>query len=129
MRTFSYKASFKAGLSAVLAVCGLQAFNSFGCYDHSFAKFAESLGFIAAPMLPAIIPLLTSKPIRSVGASMLFTPWLAFAYYTDCGRPYEGGGASMIYVAVVLWGFPSALVGAMLTVPVARELGWEQNAA
>ena len=31
-------------------------------------------------------------PLRAVGACLLFAPWLVFAYYTDCVRPYQGGG-------------------------------------
>ena len=54
---------------------------------------------------------------------LLFAPWLVFAYYTDCVRPYQGGGASMIYVAVLLWGTPCAIVGALLTGPVMRLFG------
>jgi len=55
--------------------------------------------------------------------SSVRTVALFLAYYTDCVRPYSGGGASMIYIAVLFWGTPSSLVGALVTGPVMRVLG------
>jgi hypothetical protein len=112
------------GVVAIALVVALQAFNSFGCYDHTLLTFVQALGiFLLVPLLPAFISLLTANPLRAVGACMLFAPWLVLAYYTDCVRPYQGGGASMIYVAVLLWGTPCAIVGALLTGPVMRLFG------
>ncbi len=112
------------GIAAIASVIALQAFNSFGCYDHTLAMFATSVGmFLMVPLLPAFVSLLTANPLRAVGACVLFAPWLVFAYYTDCVGPYQGGGASMVYVAVLLWGTPCAIVGALLTGPVMRLSG------
>lgn len=112
------------GIAAIALVIALQAFNSVGCYDHTLPTFLLVLGtFLLVPLLPALISLFTANPLRAVGACLLFAPWLAFAYYTDCVRPYQGGGASMIYIAVLLWGTPCAIVGALLTGPVTRLLG------
>ena len=83
--------------------------------------------FIAVPMLPAIISLKTKNPLRAVGGSLLFAPWLVFAYYTDCVRPYAGGGASMIYLAVIFWGLLSAAIGTALTGPVLTLFGVSVN--
>ena len=103
------------GAIGVALVILAQAFNSFTCYKHDLGKFLEALGFVAFPMLPGIVSLFTKSPYRALGASVLFLPWLLYAYHVDCGSPYQGGGASMIYVAVVLWGFPCALVGALIS--------------
>lgn len=111
------------GLLAIAVVAGLQAFNSVACYQHDLGTYLKTLGFIAIPMLPAFVGLLTSNPLRAVGASAFFAPWLMLAYYTDCVRPYIGGGASMIYVAVVLWGLPTAAVGAILSGTLFNWLG------
>jgi hypothetical protein len=100
---------------AIGIVAIMQAINSFGCYKHDLLTYTKTLGFIAIPMLPALVGLLTANPLRAVGASALFAPWLALAYYTDCVRPYTGGGASMIYVVVVMFGFATALLGAALS--------------
>jgi hypothetical protein len=56
---------------------------------------------------------------------MLFAPWLLLAYYTDCVRPYSGGGASMIYVAVFMWGTVTSLIGALITSSVTKGAGIE----
>ena len=120
----SRKHAFITGVAAIAAVIALQAFNSVGCYDHTLVMFATTLGmFVLVPLLPAAISLFSANPLRAVGACLLFAPWLVFAYYTDCIRPYQGGGASMVYVAVLFWGTPCAIIGAVLTGPVMRLLG------
>jgi len=112
------------GLVAILGVVGLQAFNSFACYRHGMAEFLSALGmFFLIPLLPPIIALATANPLRAIGGCLLFAPWLALAYYTDCVRPYTGGGASMIYVAVLFWGTPSSILGVFVTGPITRMLG------
>jgi hypothetical protein len=63
--------------------------------------------------------------LRAVGACVLFAPWLMLAYYTDCVQPYTGGGASMIYVAVLIWGTVTSLLGALITHFVTRRAGIE----
>ncbi len=109
------------GISAIVGVVAIQTFNSIACYNHDLQLFLTTLGtFLLIPLLPAIISLATSNPLRAVGACLLFAPWLLLAYYTDCVRPYTGGGASMIYVAVLLWGTPSSIVGALMSGPVMR---------
>ena len=114
------------GISAIAAVLILQAILSFGCYDHGLVDFvAATVFFLGIPLLPAIICLTRSNPLCSLGASMLLAPWLLLAFYTDCVRPYQGGGASMIYVAVLLWGTVSSLVGAALTGFVTKRMGIE----
>lgn len=112
------------GISAVAAVLAQQAFNSFSCYDHSLLDYLRAVGvFLFLPLLPALVSLLTANPLRAVGACLLLSPWLWFAYYTDCVAPYAGGGASLIYVAVLLWGTPCALLGALMTGPILRLAG------
>jgi len=121
----SRRASLTAGITAVVLVCLLQAFNSFACYKHGVIQYLEVLAiFVALPMAPALVALGTKHPIRAVGGALLFAPWLGLAYYADCIQPYTGGGASMIYVAVVLWGAPSCLVGVWLMGPIGRALGF-----
>lgn len=125
MRPLSRRTSRYAGGAAIALVCLLQAFNSFACYRQGVLEYLAVLAiFVGIPMAPAILALKSQHPLRAVGGALLFAPWLGLAYYADCVRPYTGGGASMIYVAVVLWGLPSCLVGVWLTVPVARLLGF-----
>lgn len=124
--TLSRSRAFLFGIGSICAVLMLHAINSFGCYKHDFGTFLETTAmFLGAPFLPALVSLAFPNPLRTVGACALLAPWLLLAYYTDCIRPYSGGGASMIYVAVLLWGTPSAIVGALITGPVIRGLGIE----
>jgi len=114
------------GVAAIGAVLLLQAFNSFACYDHDLAAFLMTTSmFVVIPLLPAIVSLALPNPLRAVGACVLFAPWLLLAYYTDCVRPYTGGGASMIYVAVFMWGTVTSLIGALITGSVTKGAGIE----
>ena len=120
----SRKLAVAIGIAALAAILAQQAFNSFSCYGHSLTSFLAAVGiFLVVPLLPALISLVTANPLRAVGACLLLSPWLGLAYYTDCVKPYTGGGASMIYVAILLWGTPCAVVGALLTGPLLRLVG------
>lgn len=114
------------GVAAIVVVLLLQALNSFGCYGHDFSTFlAVSFSFVGIPLLPALISLALRNPLRTVGACALFAPWLLLAYYTDCVRPYSGGGASMIYIAVLFWGTLTSSVGALITNEITKGMGIE----
>lgn len=113
--TISRSAASRAGVLAIIAVIGLQTFNCVACYHQNISGYLEGmLIFVAPALVIAAIALLSSNPLRAVSACVFFAPWLMFAYYTDCVAPYAGGGASMIYVVVLLWGVPSALIGALV---------------
>lgn len=119
--TFTRKQAVLIGLAAIASVVLLQAFSSATCYEHDLASFLQTSGFFLGPaLLIAGVCLLTANPLRAVGSCLLFAPWLVFAYYTDCIRPYEGGGASMVYVLVLLQCTPCALLGALVTGPLMR---------
>lgn len=106
-------------------VVALHTFNAVACYDLDFASFVSTARMFVLPgLVPALLALLIGRPFAAIGACSLLAPWLVLAYYTDCVRPYTGGGASMIYVVVLFWGLPSAIVGAVLGRPVAHRLGF-----
>src|ERR1700722_146489 len=122
----SRSVAFRAGVLAIIAVIGLQTFNGAVCYHQNVSSYLEALLIFVSPALViAAIALLTGNPLRAVGACVFFAPWLILAYYTDCVAPYSGGGASMIYVVVLLWGVPSALIGALVSGPLFKVLGIE----
>jgi hypothetical protein len=116
------------GAASILCVIALQLFNSFACYEHNIGQALGALAFVAVPMARALVSLALPNPLRAVGACLGLAPWLALAYVTDCVLPYSGGGASMIYVAVVLWGTPCAVIGALLAGPITRRFGIEVHA-
>ena len=117
----------------LLRRCALPQAKTFEGYDWSAVSWPPGtgredllgLGFVAIPLVPALLALPSANPVRAVGACLLFAPWLAYAYYIDCIRPYTGGGASMVYVLVVMGGLPSSIIGALATGPVMRLLGIE----
>ena len=114
------------GIAAIVGILLLQAFISFSCYEHDLLDYLLAVGlFLLPPLLPALLSLLRANPLGAVGACALLAPWLIYAYYFDCIRPYSGGGASMIYIAVLLYGTPCAILGALITPWLAKKMGIE----
>lgn len=112
------------GIAAIIGVLLLQAFIGFGCYRQDFAMFFMGvMWFLAIPLLPAVLSLLRTNPLGAIGACLFIVPWMLFAYYVDCVKPYAGGGASLAYVTVLLYGTPGSIIGALLTPWLTRKLG------
>jgi hypothetical protein len=112
------------GASFILGVVALQSFNGVACYHQGPKDFVIAfLAFVAPAVLIATVAVFTANPLRAAFASAFFAPRLATAYYTDCVAVYHGGGASMVYVIVLLWGVPSAVLGALIAGPILRRFG------
>ena len=122
MKTIPKAAALRAGLLATTFIVGLQLFNGFACYSLSLGYHLAALGLVVFAFLPGLASLLTKNPLRAVGAALLFAPWLALAYYTDCVLPPKGPASSMSYLVVVVYGLPSAAIGALVTSPLLRLL-------
>jgi hypothetical protein len=123
MTTVTRSSALRIGLLGVAAVLALELFNGSTCYKHNLVSQLVALAFVAVGFYPGFSALRSESPIRAAGPSLLFAPWQAYAHYVDCVLPYQGGGASMVYVLVVVLGFPSAALGAFLTVPVLKAFG------
>jgi hypothetical protein len=103
------------GIAAIAGVL-LQAWIGFSCYGQDLVMFIMGIAwFLAISLLPAVLSLLRANPLGAVGACLLIVPWMLFAYYIDCIKPYAGGGASLAYVTVLLYGTPGAILGALVT--------------
>ena len=120
------KRALTIGTSAITGILLLQAFIGFGCYGQDLIMFITGIAwFLAIPLLPAVLSLLRANPLGAVGACLLVAPWMLFAYYIDCVKPYAGGGASLAYVAVLLYGTPGAILGALITPWLTKKAGLE----
>ncbi|WP_147376744.1 Na+:solute symporter [Noviherbaspirillum saxi] len=118
----------KIGVGAISLILLLQAFNSFACYKHNFSDYLHGVMiFLFIPLLPAVISLFLPNALRAVGACACLAPWLILAYYVDCIKPYTDGGASMSYIAVLFYGTPCAIIGAIITGPLTRMFGININ--
>lgn len=112
------------GIAAIAGVVLLHTVIGFGCYRQDLGMFIMGvLYFLLIPLLPAVLALLRSNPLGAVGACLFVVPWILFAYYIDCVKPYAGGGASLAYVAVILYGTPGAIFGALVTPWLTRKAG------
>jgi hypothetical protein len=115
-------AQIAAWLFILGAVC-VQLFNNFACYQHDLAEALTTLWFPSIVLIPSIIYSFTDNPLRSVISSLVAILLYLFAYYVDCVRPDSGGGASMVYLVVVIYGTPLAAGLGLLAGPLCRWLG------
>ena len=115
MKSIQRTTAFRAGLFATALIIGMQIFNGFACYELSFGFHLLAIGFVLFAFLPGLVSLFSKNPLRTVGAALLFAPWLVFAYSTDCILPPKGPASSMSYLAVLVYGLPSAAIGAWAT--------------
>lgn len=122
MKIIQRGSAYRAGLIAVALVLCLQVFNGVACYGLSLGFHLMSLGLVLVAFLPGLVSLFLKNPLRAIGAAVCFAPWLALAHYTDCVLPPKGPASSMSYLAVLVYGFPSAAIGAWMTAPVLRAL-------
>ncbi|UOO87882.1 hypothetical protein LVJ82_10300 [Vitreoscilla massiliensis] len=112
----SYAKTWWISFCGLCTVVALQAFSSFQCYQHDVMNFLLTLGvFVLVPLIPSLIAMMTRNPLCALGGYIGFVPWLGYAYYVDCVRlQSDGGGASMVYVSVLLYGSLSCLLGVLL---------------
>ena len=110
------------GLLATAAVVGLQLFNGTACYDLSLGYHMAALALVGLAFLPGLVCLPSKNPLRTAGAALVFAPWLVIAFYIDCVLPPKGPASSMSYLMVVIYGFISSAIGAVITAPLLRLL-------
>jgi hypothetical protein len=122
MRIVPKSTAIKLGVAAIASIAIFQAVISFGCHHESLYNYLMTMIFVAIPMMPAIFTVKSRNPLYAVGASAFFAPWLIYVYYSSCISPAASGGASMIYVAVLLWGIPTTLIGIVISSYVLNSL-------
>jgi len=120
VNTIPRSSALRIGLLSAAVVFGVQLFNNVACYRLTLGFHLAAFGLVALAFLPGLLALLSKNPLRTAGAALLFVPWLALAYYMDCVLPPRGPASSMSYLAVVVYGLPSAAIGALVTGPLLR---------
>jgi hypothetical protein len=116
----SHEKAVYAGVIFILIAIGFQLFNDFACYKKSIVEALLFLWFPAIPLITAIASLKSKNPLRAIPSSLSVIPFYLMAYNTDCVQPYKGGGASMIYVVVIMYGTPVAFVCAFIADGICR---------
>ena len=111
------------GGGAILLVVALEVAGRIACGGRDFGSLGIALAFLLIPLSPALVALLTPNPLCAVAAAAPVAGWIAYAIYFDCVRPYQGGGASLVYVGVWFYGFMSATVAAIAAIPLLRLSG------
>jgi len=119
MKISNRKAVYLGFLSILIAI-SFQLFNDFACYKKSIFEAVIFLWFPAIPLIPAMVSLKSRNPLRAITSSLCVVPFYLMAYYIDCLQPYKGGGASMVYVVVIMYGTPVALAGTLIADLICR---------
>ena len=120
VNTIPRTSALRIGLVSIVVLMALQLFNGVVCYGLSPGYHLVAFGLVSLAFLPGLVALFSRNPLRTVGAALLFAPWLVLAYYTDCVLPPRSAASSMSYLMVVVYGLPSAAIGALITAPVLR---------
>jgi hypothetical protein len=110
------------GFASILLAIGAQLFNDFSCYKMTWETALDFATVASIPLIPCVVVLFTKYPESAIGGSIVTIAFYALAYYNDCILPYQGGGASMVYVLVVMFGTPlSAVATVTLYVKLERN--------
>lgn len=110
--------SRKAGLIGVAIVFLVQlAFALPGTRCEVAGLFETGLICLA----PAAAFLLTKHPVSAAASSAAMLPFLLWANNHECIQPYPGGGASMVYVVVFMFGIPFSIIVGALAYAIARS--------
>jgi hypothetical protein len=120
VKTIPKTLALRIGLASIVVLMTLQLFNGVVCYGLSPGYHLVAFGLVSLAFLPGLVALYSRNPLRTVGAALLFAPWLVIAYYTDCVLPPRSAASSMSYLMVVVYGLPSAAIGALITAPILR---------
>lgn len=72
-------------------------------------------------LAPAAAFLLARHPVSAAAASTAVLPFLLWANNHECIQPYPGGGASMVYVVVFMFGIPFSIVVGAIAYAIARS--------
>jgi hypothetical protein len=105
------KVAVNIALCALLIPIGFDVFTRFDCYG-GYGWF--DILILGPSLLAAVICSLLVNPLQGVGASLGLTAALAFAYNSECVRPYEGGGASFIGLIMLFVCPISTAIGAFI---------------
>ena len=114
---------------AIASTVALELLSGQLCGQRDAGSHAIALLYLLIPLSPAVVALLTPNPLCSVAAVVPVAGWIVHAFYFECIRPYQGGGASMVYLGVWFYGFVCAAAAAVLAVPLLRLLGVRVSAA
>jgi len=103
---------YQIGLLCIAAVFAEQSFFSLVyCRQSLWALWPVA----AACVGPAAAFLLAARPNAAAAGALTLLPFLIWANYQECVKPYTGGGAAMAYVVVFLFGIPTSLAAAFLS--------------
>lgn len=108
---------------AIAITAGLEVLSGAICANRDLDSHVIGLLFLLIPLSPALVALFTPNPLCSVAAAAAVAAWITYAFYLECVRAPQAGGASMVYLGVWFYGFLSAAVAAVVALPLMRLLG------
>lgn len=123
MKTVPYLLAQKIAWSAILIALCIPLYSNLTCYEKTVIETLVALAFQAIPLIPAFIAIFSPNPLKAIGPSIIAAIFYLFAHNVDCVQSYEGGGASMIYVVVIMYGLPLAFIASWITGVICNSTG------
>lgn len=97
------KSAERIGFAALAVALGCVAFTRLNCFGFdSFWTILADLLVFGPSLIGGVACVSSSNPLRAIGAAAGITFATSFAYYSECVRPYEGGGASFVGLALLV---------------------------
>src|SRR5688500_14975188 len=96
-----------AALVSIAAAIGVALFFEF---VHCGGRMLSAIMVASTLAFPAVIFLIAKYEWGAVPASAAMIVPAIWAYRIECVLPPTGGGAAMAFVAVVMYGFPAAMI-------------------
>ena len=121
--TVARSTAILVGASGIVAALGFEWFQAQSCFALTPLGMVLALVPAAFALLPAMLWLVSRHPLNAVGAVLFIAPLLALAYHAGCVNPPAGASPSLVFVALVIYGFHLGVLGAVVAGAVWRRLG------
>ena len=102
-----------AGAASIASVLAFEWFQAASCFGGGPALAIFGMLPAAVALLPAFIWLLSKNPLNALGSVVFIMPLLWLVYDAECVHPPAGSSASMVLVALVIYGFNLGIAGAV----------------
>jgi hypothetical protein len=111
------------GTAGIAAALGFEWFQAQSCFALTPLGMLLALVPAAFALSPAVLWLASTHPLNAVGAVLFVAPLLALAYHAGCVNPPAGASPSLVFLALVIYGFHLGVLGAVVAGAVWRRLG------
>ena len=108
-------------MSIVLATAVYFLYQS-SCSGGGLIQAILAFWFPAIALVPALVFLFTSNPLRSIGSALAAVLLYSFAFYVNCTRNDPASASTMTWIVTIIYGTPLAALLGLATGPLTRVM-------